>query len=29
VIINQALQPLSIEEGLTQDVLEIITVFSA
>ena len=29
VIINQGEQPLSFEEELTQDVLEIITVFSA
>jgi predicted site-specific integrase-resolvase len=29
VIINQGLQPLSIEEELAQDVLEILTVFSA
>jgi Predicted site-specific integrase-resolvase len=29
VIINQGLQPLSIEEELAQDVLENITVFSA
>jgi predicted site-specific integrase-resolvase len=29
VIINQGLQPLSIEEELAQVVLEIITVFSA
>jgi putative resolvase len=28
VIINQGEQPLSFEEELTQDVLEIITVFS-
>ena len=29
VIINQGQQPVSFEEELTQDVLEIITVFSA
>jgi predicted site-specific integrase-resolvase len=29
VIINQGEQPLSFEEELAQDVLEIITVFSA
>ena len=29
VIINQSEQPVSFEEGLTKDVFEIITVFSA